>query len=121
MFTEWKTGKPAPSSDAPAAASPTATPAANPAPAPATAVAAAPATPPAPANGELDLQAIYVQLQKARAELNMSDPVAVENFNIQAQAYNEEKILAAARAARRSASSKADPIQNAPVAKATRN
>jgi hypothetical protein len=116
MFTEWKTGKPASSSDAPVSAAPatnpTATPAGvNPAAAPATAVATTPTAPPPPANGELDLQAIYLQLQKARAELNMSDPVAVANFNVQAQAYNEEKVLAAARAARR---------QAAPVAKASR-
>jgi hypothetical protein len=129
MFSEWKTGKPASSPDAEAgatpAANPTATPAgANPAAAPATAVATTPTAPPPPSSGELDLQAIYLQLQKARAELNMNDPVAVENFNVQAQAYNEEKVLAAARAARRSAPPKAEPteksIQTAPVAKASR-
>jgi hypothetical protein len=130
MFTEWKTGKPVSSSDASAsaatAAGPTSTPTAvaNPAAAPAGPVASTPTAPSAPSGGELDLQAIYAQLQKARAELNMNDPVAVENFNVQAQAYNEEKVLAAARAARRSAPPKAEPtekaIQAAPVAKASR-
>ena len=39
----------------------------------------------------------------------MNDPVAVERFNVQADAYNQEKALAAMLAARRSTPTKAEP------------
>lgn len=102
LFVAWQGGKsatkpatakvqnPNPSSAAGASV------AVNPAPTP-----VAPATPPpAPIplqnKGGPDLQALYAQLQKARAELNPNDAEAVARFNQQAAAYHQEKAMASA-------------------------
>ena len=107
IFAEWETGRKERPSVAATNASPAANPAVNPAEKPAVAPANTPAAtattpPPAPAppGGAPNLQALYVQLQKTRAELDTSDAAAVGRFNQQAAAYEHEKALAAALASR---------------------
>jgi hypothetical protein len=60
------------------------------------AAAGTPAAPPAPPRVAPNLDALYAELQKARAELNVNDPVAVAHFNEQAAAYDREKAMAGA-------------------------
>jgi hypothetical protein len=102
-FADWQTAKKANAAAASASATPVPSPASNTAAVPANAQATTPAPtptpPPAPVIAAPDLQALYVQLQKARAELNMTDPVAVARFNEQLAAYNQEKAFVASLAA----------------------
>ena len=111
----WQTGRKAPATAATAVvATPTTPPstAANTAANPTTAVAPAPvptAPPPAPARSGPDLQALFAQLQKARATLDTNDPVAVARFNEQAAAYHQEKALATPVAAPKAQPVKAKP------------
>jgi hypothetical protein len=113
-FASWRAGKEALASVALAPAAPTPSPKASPepaSPAPAPAVAAtvpaSPAPAPAPAMPAPDLQALYAQLQKSRAELDPNDAAAVARLNEQIAAYNQEKAIAAALAVPRAVPAKA--------------
>lgn len=84
----------------------------------------APAPPSAPIplqnKGGPDLQALYAQLQKARAELNPNDVEAVARFNQQAAAYHQEKAMAAVISARETTAPTARAEQNGTGSKIAR-
>lgn len=120
VFAAWKVKSAPQTATAPAPAAAAAEPAVSstppnaPAPEPANAAATAPAAP-APTAVALppqhpgpDLQLLFTQLQKTRAELDMSDAAAVARFNEQVAAYQREKALAAAIAAQPANPAKAD-------------
>ena len=116
LFADWQTQKTAPAlqSSAVATAAPGAAPSAAPAATPnavtpdAANVPATPSTPVLPQRAGPNLDALYAQLQKTRAELDMNDAQAVARFNEQAAAYAQERALAAATAAPPSVPAKAD-------------
>ena len=71
-------------------------------------ITAAPSAPAQPQRPGPNLDALYAQLQKTRAELDMNDAQAVARFNEQAAAYAQERALVAATAAPRGLPVKAD-------------
>ncbi len=123
LFADWRKQKqtPALQPSAVAAAAPTLAPASTPASAAPAAdagnVAPVPSAPVVPPRAAPDLDALYAQLQKTRAELDMNDAQAVARFNEQAAAYAQERALAATAAAPRAVSTKAGPAPS--IARAT--